>query len=557
MKSLFLVRTVLGAAIFLTGCGLANDEDRPIGPFESVPDFKKEITDLTAGKTELIKKLTEDGKTETIRYSPDSTAWAKEMQAFIEAAEFNIAGAITKYNADTTPLTTLKSTRHTFTAVSEKEKVKKVTLLTRGGKTIEAVFEVSNSTPVFSYSKLLTYRPRTGYRIESKLKIVGLIDKTVTVQGVFNREETPLLLNLNIGDETLSVPAFKRDNEFEIINGSESVTLKLEQNKTGFHADFPVFNSKMFFDNYDELPAGKWINYDRGDDYEIPFSCEYAFLPPDKAQKNYTGKYAVTFEHDGKQTPAVAVFDQTGQSLYGTFMTNTGDYRHLSGRVIQDSFRLTTFDGSFAYLFSGSFSEPDKIKGTYHSGNHYRASFAGEQNQNAQLADSKKLTYLKESYNRFDFDFQDFSGNRVSLQDKRFQNKPVLITLMGSWCPNCKDESLFLEKLYQKYSREELEIIGLAFERKADFDYAKKAVEKMQRDLNLSFPVLLTGHKPKDAGKALPALNHVMSFPTLIVLDSRGEVVEIHTGFKGPATGEPYEEFTREMGELIEGLIQE
>lgn len=556
MKSIFLVRTLCAAVILIAvGCGQGKDERAGNKPFDTPLDFQNEIKRLTREKATLIKKIEENNQTEKVEYEPDSTAWNKELQAFIEAAEFNAPGAESKYSVDTATLSGPQLTRYTFTAQNEKEKVKTVTLLMRGGKTAEVFFEVSNTTAVFSYRKTLTYRPRSGYRIESTLKIAGLIDKSVTVQGVFKGPEIPLYLHFDIDDETLTVLAFKRDHELEIVNGSERITLKIEHDDQGYTSDFPVFNSKMFFHRYNELPEGKWVNYDRGDDYEIPFASSYAFIPPNEAGNDYSGKYAVTFEHTQKQTLAVAVFTQTGGTLYGTFMTNTGDYRHLAGRVIQDSFRLTTFDGSFAYLFSGSFSEPNQIRGTYHSGNHYRAPFAGEQNQNAQLADSKKLTYLKEGYNRFDFDFQDFSGNRVSLQDKRFQNKPVLITLMGSWCPNCKDEALFLEQLYQKYAREELEIIGLAFERKADFDYAKKAVEKMQRDLNLSFPVLLTGHKPKDAGKALPALNHVMSFPTLIVLDSRGEVVEIHTGFKGPATGEPYKEFTREMEALIERLI--
>ena len=550
MKTAFLVRTVIGAAVLLTSCGVLREEEQKEKPLHHVPDFKSEIHRLANPQTELIKQFTEDENTETVRYIPDSTEWAKELQPFIEAGSFNIPGVKTKYQADTADLSTAGITRYGYTAISEKEKIKRVTILTREEKTIEAVFEVENSTPVFSYKKHLIYRPRAGYRIESNLKIAGLIDKSVVVQGVFNGSETPVVLNLDINDETLSVPAFKRNEEFEIVNGSESVTLQVEQNE----AEFPVFNSKMFFDTYDELPKGKWVNYDRGSDYEIPFDCEFAFIPPQDTVKDYSGKYAVTFQNAGKNTPAVGLFDQSGNHLFGTFMTKTGDYRFLSGRVVHDSFRLTTFDGSFAYLFSGSFSEPGKIRGFYHSGNHYRATFTGQKDADAQLADAKKLTYLKDSYDRLSFTAKNPAGEEFSLDDERFQNKVVLITTMGSWCPNCKDESLYLEQLYQKYSRDDLEIVGLAFERKAGFDFAKKAVEKMKRDLGLSFPVLLSGYAPTDAGKALPALNHVMSFPTLIVLDKNQRVVEIHTGFKGPATGEHYQNFTKEMEALIEDL---
>lgn len=536
----------------MTGCGLLTDEELKEKPLVAIPDFEAEISRLSSSKTELIKKLTEDENTEIVRYTPDETGWTKELQAFIETDEFNVPGIVTKYKTDTTVLPVANLTRYRFTAISGKERVRKVTILTRDDQTIEVVFEVKNSTPVFSYEKHLTYRPRTGYRIESNLKIAGLINKSVVVQGVFNGPETPVMLHLDVDDEILSVQAFKRNNEFEIVNGSEHITLKVENGE----AEFPVFNSKMFFDTYRELPSGKWVNYDRGSNYEIPFHCEFAFIQPTEKVEDYSGKYTVTFQNTGKNTPTVGVFDQSGNHLFGTFMTNTGDYRFLTGRVVGDSFRLSTFDGSFAYLFSGSFSEPGKIRGTYHSGNHYRAALTGQKDADAQLADSKKLTYLKESHDRLTLTAKNPAGEEISLDDERFQNKVVLITTMGSWCPNCKDESLYLEQLYQKYSRDDLEIVGLAFERKADFDFAKKSVEKMRRDLGLNFPVLLSGYEPTDAGKALPALNHVMSFPTLIVLDKNQRVVEIHTGFKGPATGEPYRAFTEEMDRLIEENVE-
>jgi thiol-disulfide isomerase/thioredoxin len=40
----------------------------------------------------------------------------------------------------------------------------------------------------------------------------------------------------------------------------------------------------------------------------------------------------------------------------------------------------------------------------------------------------------------------------------------VLVTLMGSWCPDCHDEAPFLESLYRKYRSRGLEIVALSFE---------------------------------------------------------------------------------------------
>jgi hypothetical protein len=59
------------------------------------------------------------------------------------------------------------------------------------------------------------------------------------------------------------------------------------------------------------------------------------------------------------------------------------------------------------------------------------------------------------------------------------------------------------------------------------------------------------------ANKLFPMLNTVMSFPTLIIIDKKGQVQKIHTGFSGPSTGKYYEEFIENTTLFIEDLIKE
>jgi len=61
----------------------------------------------------------------------------------------------------------------------------------------------------------------------------------------------------------------------------------------------------------------------------------------------------------------------------------------------------------------------------------------------------------------------------------------------------------------------------------------------------------------KDAEKALPQLSHIMSFPTTIFIDKKGVVRKIRTGYSGPATGEAYSVFVKEMNYFTEMLITE
>jgi hypothetical protein len=51
--------------------------------------------------------------------------------------------------------------------------------------------------------------------------------------------------------------------------------------------------------------------------------------------------------------------------------------------------------------------------------------------------------------------------------------------------------------------------------------------------------------------------NAITSFPTLIFINKKGEIKNIHTGFSGPGTGIYYEKFVDKTNLFIEQLIKE
>ncbi|MEL6670117.1 MAG: TlpA family protein disulfide reductase, partial [Bacteroidota bacterium] len=73
--------------------------------------------------------------------------------------------------------------------------------------------------------------------------------------------------------------------------------------------------------------------------------------------------------------------------------------------------------------------------------------------------------------------------------------------------------------------------------------------------LTYCWPLLLAGPSSKSAAAdALPQLNHILSYPTLLFVDRDNRVRRIHTGFNGPATSKYQafiEEFEATMAELI------
>ena len=120
------------------------------------------------------------------------------------------------------------------------------------------------------------------------------------------------------------------------------------------------------------------------------------------------------------------------------------------------------------------------------------------------------------------------------------------------------DETRFLSDWYRKNADQGVEIIGLAYEIKPDFDYARERVLTMKEKLDVPYDFLIAGTSTtQSASESLPMLNRVMSFPTSIIIDRKGEVRRIHTGFSGPATGVYYEEFVDDFNQFMKDLIEE
>lgn len=298
-------------------------------------------------------------------------------------------------------------------------------------------------------------------------------------------------------------------------------------------------------------------------DYFIPVqgSQEFStrFTVKDNPSVDFSGRWKVRFtKSDGEGYDAVGLLEQTGNTITGTFLTSLGDYRFLEGNVSGNTFLLSTFDGSHAFLFDASMTTDATLEGRFRSGPRYQESFTAERNDSFELPDAYSLNYLKEGFNSIQFEFPNVDGKMVSSEDPAFKNKVVLIQLFGTWCPNCVDETRFLAPWYERNKDKGIEIIGLAFESKSDFAYASERVKKSIERLGATYTFLIAGSSNKqEASLALPALNQVIAFPTLIYLDKKGKVRKIHTGFNGPGTGDYYERWIEEHEALIQELLNE
>jgi len=272
---------------------------------------------------------------------------------------------------------------------------------------------------------------------------------------------------------------------------------------------------------------------------------------------NFAGKYQLTFKSDEETYPSVGIVQQDGNHLTGSFLTPTGDYRYLEGNVVDGKLKLSTFDGNHAYLFIGSL-QGDSLKGDYYAGKSSHETFAGIKNENAKMPDAEALTMLRPGYEKLEFSFPDLNGNKVSLSDDRFKNKVVILQIFGTWCPNCMDETKFLSPWYEANKDRGVEILGLAYERKDDFEYAKARIEKMDAKLHVPYDFVIAGTDDKaKASETLPALNKILAFPTTIFVGKDGKVKHIHTGFEGLGTGVYYERFRERFNQIVNELLAE
>jgi thiol-disulfide isomerase/thioredoxin len=354
-----------------------------------------------------------------------------------------------------------------------------------------------------------------------------------------------------------------------IMNGKERLLAdNIRQREDSLFIEMPFFDSRFALRIYDDDKLeGNWIKNYGHRQVIMPFRAfrneTKRFSVSRQPLFNIAGRWSVHFRERNQTTEeAVGEFRQSGSEITGTFLTTTGDYRFLEGVVDGDSLRLSTFDGGHAYYFTAKIVSADKISGgVFYSGATSKEGWQAEKNEHAALPDEFSLTTLKNPHDdRLNFTFRSIDGPLVSINDKAFKNKVVIVQIMGSWCPNCMDETRFLSDYYKKNKTRGIEVIALAYERTTNFDESRKSLQSFKNRFDVTYPVLVTPVALNDSlrtEKTLPQIKKILGFPTTIFIDKAGKVRKISTGFNGPGTGDHYEIFKKEFNELVNGLLKE
>lgn len=352
--------------------------------------------------------------------------------------------------------------------------------------------------------------------------------------------------------------------QIAFINGKERLNInEVEVRDDSVFFKTPLYETEIRAQLNNDGLEGIWLRKLPNLTQRMPFKAthesDWRFVKgPKPSSADVSGRWSVIFSkaNSNDTTLAIGEFEQDSSMVYGTFLTNYGDYRFLSGELDGDVLRLSAYGGMSPSMFMATV-DGNVMTGDLYSGPSSHSTWEAERDPDAELADAYSLTKLKEGYNTLSFEFQDTEGNLVSLDDERYQDKVVVLQFLGSWCPNCMDETAYLSPFYKKYRDRGVEVIALAYERYAEIEKAKKAVSNLIDRFDMTYPVLLTGYTNKQVLESLPAMESFNAFPSTIIINKEGEVHSIHTGFNGPATGQAYVDYITQFEQTINELLNE
>jgi thiol-disulfide isomerase/thioredoxin len=365
-----------------------------------------------------------------------------------------------------------------------------------------------------------------------------------------------------VKDVTIPILLEINDSSWCIHNANETITFTPTWHTAdSFFVELPLFNTTLAgrLDSNNSF-HGMWNDPSRTKQQTIPFRATY--IQPYTPQINNSHQETMwdcTFSPHSQndRSRAVGIFNSYNGKLTGTFLTETGDYRYLSGRTNEQNLQLSCFDGAHLFYFSANINGDSLSNGRFISGNTWDETWEAKKDPTAQLTDPDSLTQWigKEKLHFAAFNTR---GEPIHFDSTNFKDKVTIIQIFGSWCPNCSDESKFLKELYNTYYKQNLQIIPVAFEREATLEQQIQRVTKQFKDLGITYEPYIGGKSLKsNAHEVFPQLNHVMSYPTTIIIDKKNQVRKIHTGFYGPGTGKYYEHHTELLTMFVAQLLQE
>ena len=249
---------------------------------------------------------------------------------------------------------------------------------------------------------------------------------------------------------------------------------------------------------------------------------------------------------------------QSGAEVTAAILRVDGDTGALSGTYRNGKFIVSHFSGARPLVLELTLQKD----GTLEILRNRTDKMVAVKDSEAKLkgvpepTDPSRHSSVKNPTEPFKFAFPDITGKILSNTDARFRNKVLIVSISGSWCPNCHDEAPFLAELYKKYRDKGLEIVSLSFEEEAQKAKGYPRLLAFNKRYGIEYPVVLAGEQA-DLAEKVPQIHNLNSFPTTIFVGRDGLVRGVHAGFAGAVSGVFHESGKEEIIATVERLLAE
>jgi len=268
-----------------------------------------------------------------------------------------------------------------------------------------------------------------------------------------------------------------------------------------------------------------------------------------------SGTWRLQFE--GDDIDSVGLFRQDGERLTGTIRAIDGDFRYLEGIYRNGLLLLSSFNGTWVFLFKAEMDGAGVLHGSWARGPKEPVKWMAVREE-PDYPDPFNVTKLSNAERRLCFRYPSADDPQlfVSNEDSELEGKPLLVAFLLTGCPNSHDSGALLSQMYKEYHSRGLNMVLVFYELTKDVKSARERVQRFKQEHDLPCPGLFSlAMSKKEVGLEIPDFERFHAWPTVVFFDSLGKVDSIQTGIDGPATGEHHAHLVGEYRKRIEKLL--
>jgi thiol-disulfide isomerase/thioredoxin len=239
-----------------------------------------------------------------------------------------------------------------------------------------------------------------------------------------------------------------------------------------------------------------------------------------------------------------------GSAVSATLNFASGNTVFLAGNAGGRRVRLSGFDGTSPYLVTAELSsEPRRLRGEWLAAQ----DLGWKEKFEAEPAPA---------------DFALPSPVHVKSEDKKikikeldgppYAGRPVIVSIIASWCVHCRNAASFYRQIYERYHPLGLEMLSLDYELTEDPAYNAKQAEELKRRYGFTWQVVAKDGTLEDFWAALPeglAGDEIPELPLTILIDREGVVRDLHAGFVGPESESQHDELKAKLEAAIRAMF--